>query len=309
MFVDQTVFFNEDAHPARQGKFADIRADGVHGIGDENEAVFADEFAGDGEREGVNVHTVGDDAAVEAQFGGTTDNARLAAHQRRHGVVEVGHAAETFGESALHIGFRRHGVRGVDADAEIADAADGARRDAFRRQRDDAVLQVGGVFFVAGEVFVIGGADEARIVRAVFFRMDERPLEMPAEDAMHMAARFGDAGDAAQVVILRVADEGRQHGDGAIGAVRSEDVREAFCITVRIHQISAATICLRFDEAGAEDAAVQAAYGCINGQVAVGDDGDGFATVNEQAVLVQHDAIVKDTRALVIEGYGSSWWR
>jgi len=60
---------------------------------------------------------------------------------------------------------------------------------------------------------------------------------------------------------------------------------------------------------GADDAAVQAAYGCINGQVAVGDDGDGFATVNEQAVLVQHDAIVKDTRALVIEGYGSSWWR
>ena len=146
-------------------------------------------------------------------------------------------------------------------------------------------------------------------MRAVFFRMDERPLEMPAEDAMHMAARFGDAGDAAQVVILRVADEGRQHGDGAIGAVRSEDVREAFCITVRVHQISATAICLRFDEAGAEDASVQAAHGGVNGQVAVGDDGDGFATVNEQAVLVQHDAVVKDTRALVIEGYGSSWWR
>ena len=86
-------------------------------------------------------------------------------------------------------------------------------------------------------------------------------------------------------------------------------MREAFRVAVRVHQISATAICLRFDEAGAEDASVQAAHGCINGQVAVGDDGDGFATVNEQAVLVQHDAIVKDTRALVIEGYGSSWWR
>ena len=255
------------------------------------------------------MHAVGDDAAVEAQFGGTADNARLAAHQRRHSIVEVGYATKSFGKGAQHIGFCRHGVRGVDADAKLADAADGARRDAFRRQRDDAVLQVGGVFFVAGEVFVIGDADEARIMCAVFFRMDERPLEMPAEDAMHMAARFGDAGDAAQVVVLRVADEGRQHGNGAIGAMRSEDVREAFRVTVRIHQISAAAVCLRFDETGAENAAVQAANGGVNGQIAVGDDGDGFATVNEQAVLVQHDAIVKDTRALVIEGYGSSWWR
>gem|GEM_PF-4703850 len=169
VFVDQTVFFDEDAHPARQGKFADIRADGVHGIGDENEAVFADEFAGDGEREGVNVHAVGDDAAVEAQFGGTADNARFATHQRWHGVIEVGHAAETFSESTLHIGFRGHGVRGVDADAKLADAADGARRDAFRRQRDDAVLQVGGVFFVAGEVFVIGGG---KIYSSILDRAD-----------------------------------------------------------------------------------------------------------------------------------------
>ena len=121
-----------------------------------------------------------------------------------------------------------------------------------------------------------------------------------------MAARLGDAGDAAQVVVLRVADEGRQHGDGAIGAMRSEDVREAFRVTVRIHQISAAAVCLRFDETGAENAAVQAANGGVNGQIAVGDDGDGFATVNEQAVVVQHDAVVKDTRALVIEGHGSS---
>lgn len=88
--------------------------------------------------------------------------------------------------------------------------------------------------------------------------------------------------------------------------MRGEDVREAFRVTVRIHQISAAAICLRFDEAGTEDAAVQMAYGCINGQAAVGDDGDGFATVNEQAMVVQHGAVVKDTRALVIEGHGSS---
>ena len=86
--------------------------------------------------------------------------------------------------------------------------------------------------------------------------------------------------------------------------MRSEDVREAFRVTVRIHQITAAAVCLRFDEAGAEDTTVQTVHGGINGQVAVGDDGDGFATVNEQAVVVQHDAVVKDTRALVIEGHG-----
>ena len=58
------------------------------------------------------------------------------------------------------------------------------------------------------------------------------------------------------VVVLRVGDEGRQHGDGTELAVRGEDVREAVGVEAVIDEVTATAVRLRFDKAGGEDAAV-----------------------------------------------------
>ena len=93
-------------------------------------------------------------------------------------------------------------------------------------------------------------------MRAFFFRAEEWPFKVAAEDARHAARGVRDRGDGAVVVVLRIGDEGRQHGDGTELAVRGEDVREAVGVEAVIDEVTATAVRLRFDKAGGEDAAV-----------------------------------------------------
>ena len=98
------------------------------------------------------------------------DDRRVASGKRRHGVIEVGNAAEAFRPGALHVCLARHGVRGIDADAHLADAAHCARRYTLRRERDDAVLQGVRVRGKAGEVAFVRCTQVGGVVRTFFFR-------------------------------------------------------------------------------------------------------------------------------------------
>ena len=122
---------------------------------------------------------------------------------------------------------------------------------------------------------------------------------MAAEDARHGARGFGNGGNSAVVVVLRVGDEGRQHGDGAVLAVRGEDVGEAVSVEAVIDEVAATAVRLGFDEAGGEDAAVQVVDGRVCRDVARGDDGQRFAVFCQQGVVFNQDAVVIDARARI----------
>ena len=101
------------------------------------------------------------------------------------------------------------------------------------------------------------------------------------------------------VVVLRVGDEGRQHGNGAELSVRGENMGEAVGVEALINEVATAAVRLCFDKAGGEDAAGKAMHGGVCRDVARGDNGQRFAVFRQECLSFNQDAIVINACAAV----------
>ena len=148
---------------------------------------------------------------------------------------------------------------------------DKARRNAFRRQRDQRPAGAGEF----AQFLQVAGArlrDPIRPVDPRTPRTDERPFQMQAEDAIPTADRASRR-DGRPHLLAGVGDQGRQARRGAKAAVRPGDGAHALGRRLIVEENAASAVDLQIDEArGQEGAGRQARLRPIGGNLGPGPE-------------------------------------
>ena len=206
------------------------------------------------QRRRMDVMAVGDQAADDRRIGERrADQAGRARAELAHRVEEMGDRARAGGEGGARLLRRRLGVAEADDDPRRGEAGDQRRTGGRRRQRDDHRAGLGGDELVA--VAFPHRADEFRQMDALAARIDERPLDMDAEDARRRARRLARRRQRRDEHGRRVGDDGRQDRGDAGAAKRGGDRRQRLGRRRRVEQHAAAAVDLPVDEPRRQHAA------------------------------------------------------